>query len=240
MKAKLVKTDLGRTEMRTRELGLQVLERRFLILADGTRTLAQLQEMFSFPIKEIAVKLQAMGLLVEAAHSVRRPATASPRARTEITDHPTLARSFIQPAPMGHHTDDIGLDVDVDPDMGSEAALVEDLASDFAEEQSSTWTNSQGQDLSGLGFANDTAPGILTHRAASASGVSAGKSYLIAICETMLGERAPVLVQKLVAAQTEADLYFALEMLVTAISPTASASEVNGIIQRFEQKISLR
>jgi hypothetical protein len=238
MKAKLVKTDLGRTEMRTRELGLPVLERRFLILADGTRTLAQLQEMFNFPVKELASKLQAMGLLVDASDSVRPIATVPQKARAEKADHTARAKASTQPAPLRYDAYEIGLDVDVDVD--AEAALVEDLASDFAEERSSTWTNSEGHEIPSTGFGYDTAPGMLTHRAASASGLSAGRSYLIATCETQLGAKAPVLVRTLLAAQTEADLYFALEMLVTAISPTASASEVNGIIQRFEQKISLR
>jgi hypothetical protein len=71
-------------------------------------------------------------------------------------------------------------------------------------------------------------------------GLAAGKSFLIATSETMLGANASVLVRKILTANTEADLYFALEMLVTAISPKASSSEVNGIIQRFERKISQR
>jgi hypothetical protein len=230
MNAKPVKTALGRTEMRTRERGLPVLERRLLILADGTRTLAQLQEMFLIPILELATKLQAIGLLENVNQSL--PPLIAPA-------QPTLAGRAVaptQPASVAYDIDEIGVDLDIDGD----AALVEDLASDFAEEQSSTWTNSAGTDASNSEFPDETIPGMLTHRAASAVGLAAGKSFLLATSETMLGANASVLVRKIMTANTEADLYFALEMLVTAISPKASSSEVNGIIQRFEQKISQR
>jgi hypothetical protein len=230
MNAKLVKTALGRSEMRTRELGLPVLERRLLILADGTRTLAQLQEMFSIPILELATKLQAMGLLEDASQSVPPAATPLQTVQAARAIAPT------QPAPLTYDAYEIGVDLDID----GGAALAEDLASDFAEERSSTWSNSAGQDASNSEFPDDTIPGLLTHRAASAAGLAAGKSFLIGTSETMLGANASVLVRKILTANTEADLYFALEMLVTAISPKASSSEVNGIIQRFERKISLR
>jgi hypothetical protein len=230
MNAKLVKTALGRSEMRTRELGLPVLERRLLILADGTRTLAQLQEMFRIPILELATKLQAIGLLEDASQSLPPAATPLQTVQAARAAAPT------QPAPLAYEAYEIGVDLDIDGD----AALAEDLASDFAEERSSTWSNSAGLDASNSEFPDETIPGMLTHRAASAVGLAAGKSFLIATSETMLGANASVLVRKILTANTEADLYFALEMLVTAISPKASSSEVNGIIQRFERKISQR
>jgi hypothetical protein len=230
MNAKLVKTALGRSEMRTRELGLPVLERRLLILADGTRTLAQLQEMFAIPILELATKLQSMGLLEGANQNLPPIASAAQTVQAARAMAPT------QPAPLAYDAYEIGVDLDVDGD----AALAEDLASDFAEERSSTWPNSAGLDPANSEFPDETIPGMLTHRAASASGLAAGKSYLIGTSETMLGATATVLVRKILTANTEADLYFALEMLVTAISPKASSSEVNGIIQRFERKISQR
>jgi hypothetical protein len=230
MNAKLVKTALGRSEMRTRELGLPVLERRLLILADGTRTLAQLQEMFNIPILELAAKLQTMGLLENANPSL--PSIASPALAAQAA----RAIASTQPAPLVFDANEIGVDLDVD----GEAALAEDLASDFAEERSSTWMESAGRDTANSEFPDETIPGLLTHRAASAAGLAAGKSYLIGTSETMLGANATVLVRKILTANTEADLYFALEMLVTAVSAKASSSEVNGIIQRFERKISQR
>jgi hypothetical protein len=227
MTSKLVKTALGRSEMRTRELGLPILERRLLILADGTRTLAQLQELFTIPILELAAKLQDIGLLENAGNSLPSAVTPAQAARAIATT---------QPAPLAYDAYDIGVGLDIDGD----AALVEDLASDFAEERSSTWSDSAGRDASNSEFPDETMPGMLTHRAASAAGLAAGKSYLIGASETMLGNNATLLVRKILNANTEADLYFALEMLVTAISPKASSSEVNGIIQRFERKISQR
>jgi hypothetical protein len=230
MNSKLVKTALGRSEMRTRELGLPVLERRLLILADGTRTLAQLQEMFSIPILELAARLQTIGLLENANPSF------SPIASPEQTVQAALASAPTQPAALAYDAYTIGVDLDID----GEAALAEDLASDFSEEKSSIWTDSAGIDTSNSEFPDETIPGMLTHRSATAAGLAAGKSYLIATSETMLGANATVLVRKILNANTEADLYFALEMLVTAISLKTSSSEVNGIIQRFERKISQR
>jgi hypothetical protein len=233
MNAKLVKTALGRTEMRTRAQGLQVLERRLLILADGTRTLEQLQEMFNVPILEFAAKLQTMGLLEVAGQSLASVMPVTPVSQAALT---ATSMAPTKPAPLAYDAYEIGVDMDVD----AEAASAEDLASDFAEERNSTWTNSAWQDASNSQFPDETVPGMLTHRAASAAGLAAGKSYLIGTSETMLGADATVLVRKILTASTEADLYFALEMLVNAVSPKASSSEVNGIIQRFERKISQR
>jgi hypothetical protein len=230
MNAKLVKTALGRSEMRTRELGLPVLERRLLILADGARTLAELQQLFTIPISELVDKLQNMGLLESASQGL--PITAP----APLAAQAARAIASTQPAPLAYDAFDIGVDLDV----YGEAALVEDLASDFAEERSSHWSDSDEREIAHSEFPDETIPGFLTHRAASAAGVAAGKSYLIATSETMLGANATVLVRKILTANTEADLYFALEMLMTAVSPKASSSEVNGIIQRFERKISQR
>jgi hypothetical protein len=238
MNAKLVKTALGHAEMRTRELGLTVLERRFLILADGTRSLAQLQELLNIPVLEYAAKLQAMGLLEEVSQGL---GNAVPPARNPQADQASLdARSMAptQPTPLIYDAFDTAGNVGVDID--AEATSAEDLASDFAEERNSNWPNSASHDPASSQFPDETIPGMLTHRAASAVGLAAGKSYLIGTSETMLGAESVVLVRKIVAANTEADLYFALEMLVTAVSNKVSSSEVNGIIQRFERKISQR
>ncbi len=220
--------------MRTRDLGLPLLERRLLILADGTRTLAQLQEMFNIPVLEFAVKLRSMGLLEDAPQNVAPVAVAVAAAAQAAIASRATART--QPAPLAYDAYDAGGNVDADAD----AALAEDLASDFAEERSSMWTNSSGRDSSHSEVPDDTVPGMLMHRAASQSGIAAGKSFLIATSQAMLGANAAVLIRKITAAHTEADLYFALELLVTAVSVRVSSSEVNAIILGFERKISLR
>lgn len=233
MNVKLIKTDLGRTEMRTRELGLPVLERRLLILADGTRSLTQLQQMVSMPVVELAAKLVALGLLENASQTALTASHADQAAMAARA----VART--QPAPLAYDAYDAN-DAGVDLDADGGAALADDLASDFAEERVSTWSDSAG--LSGLEseFPDETIPGMLTHRSASVAGLAAGKSYLIATSQTMLGANSIMLDRKILNANTEADLYYVLEMLVTAISPKASSSDVNGIIQRFERKISQR
>lgn len=235
MNSKLVKTALGRTEMRTRELGLPVLERRLLILSDGTRTLAQLQEMFAVPILEFAAKLQTMGLLELAGHSLLPAAIAPPLPQlAQTAEVPAVAAT--QPALLESDAYEIGVDLDLE----AEAASVEDLASDFAEEKNSTWPDWAGE----IHFKNDgqgdTQPGLLTHRAASPVGIIVGKAYLIETVEGMLAKDGAWLVRKISEAKTEAELYYALEQLVTTVSVFTSQSSVNSIIQRFEEKISQR
>jgi hypothetical protein len=258
MNAILVKTPLGRAEMGSRALGLPVMERRLLILVDGTRSLAQIQGMFNIPVMELANKLQALGLVdglspvqPQAAPAnapvnapVNAPANAPAIAPANAPAAPTQAAALAAPSaalpaqtlaePMGYVEQDIGVDVDLD------AALAEDLASDFSEELGSDWLqrlDQQGAPSSGSG---DTQPGVLTHRAASSLGLISGKAYLIETIETMLAKDGAWLVRKISSATTEADLYYALEQLVTTIGVYTSQSSVNAIIKRFEQKISQR
>lgn len=116
-----------------------------------------------------------------------------------------------------------------------------DLASDFADEWTSDWTaRTEPAELSPMDSAGETQPGLLTHRAATAYGLAAGKMYLTETIKTMLGNDGNTLIGKIGHSKTEADLYYVLEVLITTISVYASASEINGIIRRFEEKISHR
>ena len=136
--------------------------------------------------------------------------------------------------PMEYADQDIGVDVDLD------AALAEDLASDFLEEQGSDWLDRLEQQVPQDSDRGDTQPGLLTHRAASSLGLVTGKAYLIETVETMLAKDGGWLVRKISSAQTEAELYYALEQLVTTIGVYTSQSSVKGIVRRFEEKISQR
>ena len=261
MTAILVKTPLGRAEIGSKALGLPVMERRLLILVDGTRTLAQLQGMFTIPVTDLAKKLQALGLvdglspaLPEAAPASVAAAPARVPARVPAPPGfipaapvPTLLsaeRPVTLPVPklvepmeaesMEYADQDIGVDVDLD------AALAEDLASDFLEEQGSDWLDRLEQQAPPDSDSGDTQPGLLTHRAASSLGLVTGKAYLIETVETMLAKDGGWLVRKISSAQTEAELYYALEQLVTTIGVYTSQNSVKGIVRRFEEKISQR
>ncbi len=262
----LVKTAEGRSEMSTRALGLPVMERRLLILIDGTRSLAQLQGMFNFPINDLATKLQGLGLVDAlsaqagqasvAAKPAAKPADkpAEKRAVNAVAAQwvaplagrvvdPILAKVAVPQAPAEPEVSaepaepdmhDIGVDVDLD------AALAEDLASDFSEEMGSDWLDRLAQQVPDGDEEGDTQPGLLTHRAASSMGLITGKAYLIETVETMLSKDGAWLVRKIASAQTEADLYYSLELLVTTIGLYTSQSSVKGIVRRFEEKISQR
>jgi hypothetical protein len=195
-----IKTALGQEEMRSRALGLPILERRLLILADGKRTVAQLQTLFDVSVAQLSAKLQTLGLI------------------EDVTPHQ-------QP-----------LVPDGDTDMDD--ALAEDLASDFAEELSSEFlSESMPSSSTGQG---DTLPGELTHRSASAQGIAAAKADLTETIQTILGAKGKWLLRKTLDAQTEGDLYYALELFVTTIRVYSSASTVSSIIRRFEKLISQR
>jgi hypothetical protein len=217
----LVKTAQGRAEMNARSLGLLMLERRLLIMADGKRTLAQMQPVFNVSVVDLAEKLQSLGLLEPGASSAKY-----------LPSDAAVAAAFPELLPFDEPT--IGVDVELD------AALAEDLASDFAEELTSEFRSEA--ETSSLGSENegDTQPGLLTHRAASPYGLVAAKAYLVEKIQTMLGADGVWLIRKIAAVKTEADLYYTLEMFVTSISVYTSASSVNGIIRGFEEKISQR
>jgi hypothetical protein len=256
MTAILVKTPLGRAEIGSKALGLPVMERRLLILVDGTRSLVQLQGMFNIPVMELANKLQALGLVDSLspaqpqAAPVNAPASApaaiatipAALARVPVAplQPPVLVRSFATlpvqnlAEPIEYADQDIGVDVDLD------AALAEDLASDFLEEQGSDWLDKLDDQTHQDSDKGDTQPGLLTHRAASSLGLITGKAYLIETVETMLAKDGGWLVRKISSAQTEAELYYALEQLVTTIGVYTSQSSVKGIVRRFEEKISQR
>ncbi len=217
----LIKTAQGRAEVSARSLGLPMLERRLLIMADGKRTLAQMQSVFNVPVEDLAEKLQSVGLLEPVAKSAKF-----------LPSDPALAAALPEALPVDEP--DIGVDVELD------AALAEDLASDFAEELTSefrpdTETGSLETENEG-----DTQPGFLTHRAASTYGLVAAKAYLVETIQGMLGADGTWFIGKIAAVKTEADLYYTLEMFITTISVYTSASSVNSIIRGFEEKISQR
>ncbi len=249
----LMKTPLGRAEMGSRALGLPVMERRLLILVDGTRSLVQLQGMFNIPVMELANKLQALGLVDMVVSELPKVAPAKVSVAPVIAPAPSVPPSppafLVAPVlpalpvafpiqiltdPIDHGEQDIGVDVDLD------AALAEDLASDFAEELGSDWLDRREHQPPQDSDDGDTQPGLLTHRAASSLGLIAGKAYLIETTETMLATDGGWLVRKISSARTEADLYYALEQLVTTIGVYTSQSSVKGIVRRFEEKISQR
>jgi hypothetical protein len=217
----LIKTAQGRAEMNARSLGLLMLERRLLIMADGKRTLAQMQPVFNVPVMDLAAKLQSLGLLEPITSSVK----FSPSDALVAAAFPDLL-PFEEP--------NIGVDVELD------AALAEDLASDFAEELTSEFRPDEGTSSLSSEDEGSTQPGLLTHRAASPYGLVAAKAYLVENIQTMLGPDGGWLIRKIAAVKTEADLYYILEMFVTTVSVFTSASAVNGIIRGFEEKISQR
>lgn len=75
-KTVMLKTPLGRTEMTQRAMGLSMVERRLLILTDGTRTLAQLGDMMNSPVGDMVQHLQDLGLLVTSGSAAPNTASA--------------------------------------------------------------------------------------------------------------------------------------------------------------------
>jgi hypothetical protein len=238
MNAILVKTAQGRAEMGSRALGLPMLERRLLILVDGKRTLAQLQGMVNVPVLELASKLQALGLIETLSPGQRQatflagsPAPAKPALIAKLATAPSVK---ILAEPIGQEAPDIGVDVDID------AVSADDLASDFAEEYTSDWLDGAGDVHVNDRTEGDTQPGMLVHREATSVGLIAGKGYLLETVESMLAVDGAWLQRKISDAKTEAELYYALEQLVTTIGVYTSQSSVKGIVHRFEEKISQR
>jgi hypothetical protein len=184
----------------------------------------------------LAAKSHYAPLAEAATASKAVPLAASPAsaAITATTPAPTPRPPILTNLAFDNQDDD------------DDEVNARDLASDFADEWTSDWTaRTEPAELSPMGTGEmgdtgETQPGLLMHRAATAYGLAAGKMYLTETIKTMLGNDGNVLIGKIGHSKTEADLYYVLEVLITTISVYASASEINGIIRRFEEKISHR
>jgi hypothetical protein len=69
----LVKTPLGLAELRGRSQKISMSDRQVLILADGKRTIKQIQQLLSTPVSETLDRLQTMGLLAPLEATATNP-----------------------------------------------------------------------------------------------------------------------------------------------------------------------
>jgi hypothetical protein len=234
----LVKTPQGLAELRARSGTLSLLERRVLILADGTRSVAQLLGMINAPVLELAGRLHGLGFLTPTQS--RTPANMAGQPRTPFP--------VTQPTPLGlvpYATNA--------RDESEDMSWVDELVSVFAEERASGWDDApdkparagtqeflQANTDTSSPEAGNTQPGMLTHRSATKRGLFYGKAYLIETVNHLLDGEGAWLVQKITRIATEADLYYAFEQMIETISLYANADVVEDIMRRFDEEISRR
>lgn len=233
----LVKTQLGQAELKQRSSDLTLTERRVLIMADGSRSVGQLQQLLGDGVLLQVTRLESLGLLGAM------PGGQSFTARA--------ARDFpaTQPSPLG------GSDLYPEPADRDEASA-DDLARDFADERVSTFGDGQhsewiggadgrwGADSSsfastGSGMQSDfSGADSRMHRAASERGLSHAKAYLIQTVDRLLGAEGTTLIRKISSASSESDLYFTFERVIGTIKQRTTSSEVVEIMRTFDYEIS--
>lgn len=248
-----VKTLFGRAELAVRSHGLSLLERRVLILADGTRSVTQLQAMMATPLDAMLEQLQALHLLVPeggeqnnslSGHAALldsmgrgQPLQVSALASSSVTAQifavsspavPTAVAVAAQPA------DDHGYDVSAD-DLASNFSeeLTYDGASAF-ERQVSVFSVSQNHNDIG----SMSGPSSTMQRAITARGVALGKAYLINLTSTLLDSRDVRLLRSIGQIKTEDDLYQQFGQVIDTIATRMGSSAINDILERFDQEIN--
>jgi hypothetical protein len=114
----LEKTALGKETIQSRSGDLCAIERRVLLLINGSRTLAQLQSLLSVEVSTAAARLLVQGMVQPVAHAAQTPlapefaavfeASAPPKGSPKDTD-----RFATLPSPLRIHCaqSDSGADV---------------------------------------------------------------------------------------------------------------------------------
>jgi hypothetical protein len=236
-----VKTLFGRAELAVRSHGLSLLERRVLILADGTRTVVQLQAMMNAPLEVMLHQLQALHLIVPEG-SVQNSSVSGHaallasmgRSKPGQTSAP-LPISFM-PASLAAAKLEEDQEHDALADeMGSNFSeeLTFDAASAF-EQQVSTFAASQNH----LDIGTMSDPSSTMQRAITARGVALGKAYLINLTSTLLDSRDVRLLRSIGQIKTEDDLYQQFGQVIDTIAARMGSSAINDILEQFDQEIN--
>ncbi len=236
-----VKTLFGRAELAVRSHGLSLLERRVLILADGTRSVMQLQAMMNAPVDAIVQQLQALHLIMPEG-SVQNSSVSGHAAllvsmgRSKPVQAPASLPINLMPAVS------IAAQLEADHDHD---ALVDELANNFSEEltfdgvseferQVSTFTVSHSH--SDIGTMSD--PSSTLQRAITSRGVALGKAYLINLTSTLLDSRDVRLLRSIGQIKTEDDLYQQFGQVIDTIATRMGSSAINDILEQFDQEIN--
>jgi hypothetical protein len=236
-----VKTLFGRAELAVRSHGLSLLERRVLILADGTRSMLQLQAMMNAPVDAIVHQLQALHLIVPEGSAQNSSVSGHAALLASMgRNTPAQASTFLPISIAPVATVAAKLEEDHEHD-----ALVDEMASNFSEEltfdgvsaferQVSTFSVSQSH--ADIGTMSD--PSSTMQRAITSRGVALGKAYLINLTSTLLDSRDVRLLRSIGQIKTEDDLYQQFGQVIDTIATRMGSSAINDILEQFDQEIN--
>jgi hypothetical protein len=216
----LVKTPLGLAELRGRSQKISMSDRQVLILADGKRTIKQIQQLLSTPVAETLDRLQAMGLL--------EPLDASSGNHV----HNLLSHENYQ---NDSQFDEVALS-----DFSSDSGL--DTAADALDRFEAASTHFFRTKAVVASTPQPVAPAVqvaqVAHQAATARGILHGKSYLVDTLDRLLPVDGAILTRKIALINSEAALYYAFEQAIHAIKKRAGPGIVQDITRRFDEEIS--
>jgi hypothetical protein len=252
--AVFIKTLGGKAQLNQRSLALSVLQRRVLILSDGSRSVAVLAAMLNTDVEPIIEKLLELNLLVSQV-STGKPGSALPsKAPTELTQQlqqtkaKTKALEIAPTQPVELMQPKFGQD---EPDHGHDMAA-DDLAQDFYEELTLDGSSGFEREISGFPqaatggtYRNNAAesahgsdPSSTLQRAITARGIALGKAYLINISSKMLDARDAALLRNITQIKTEGELYHWFEQMIDTINSRHGPSAISDILDRFDEEIS--
>jgi hypothetical protein len=213
----LVKTQLGLAELRGRSQKISMSDRQVLILADGKRTIKQIQQLLSTPVAETLDRLQHMGLLVPFQSS-------SVQAHLpESGDYNQHDQGPLDEVALSDFSSDSGLDTATGALDRFEAASTHFFRTN-AVVASAVLPPAQAAQVA--------------HQAATARGILHGKSYLVETLDRLLPVDGAILTRKIALIHSEAALYYAFEQAIQAIKKRAGPGVVQEITRRFDEAIS--
>lgn len=247
----LVKTPLGRAEMTQRALGLSMVERRLLILTDGTRTQVQLGQMMATSVDQMLQHLQGLGLLApQGSPAATMPAPlilAVPAARStvpaQLKPASSLAGSDVPPNAFADTAaPDLLPIIALESDKNEGEATEDELASDFSEQLTSDGMSEFERESSR--FVNSNASGYpaeassTLQRAITTRGIALGKAYLINISSRLLDSRDAPLLRSIAQIKTEGELYHQFELVIDTIGSRLGSGAINEILENFDAQIN--
>jgi hypothetical protein len=245
-----VKTLDGKAQLNQRSLALSMLQRRVLILSDGSRSVAVLAAMLNTSVEPIIQTLVELNLLV-AQFGMDKPGSALPSKLVPVplqqTKADPKARSMAPTQPAQLNPPEFGLE---EPDHAHDMTA-DDLAQDFYEELTLDGSSGFEREISGFPQAatgtyrtnaNDSAhgsdPSSTLQRAITARGIALGKAYLINISSKMLDARDAGLLRNITQIKTEGELYHWFEQMIDTINSRHGPSAISEILDRFDEEIS--
>lgn len=261
-----IKTLDGKAQLNQRSLALSMLQRRVLILCDGSRSVSLLYSMLNTPIEPIIEALVGLDLLVAQNDSQKPSSTRTRNAETtaasplqgqqrsnataKTVPTPLFSLEPIVQRPLHEQAQDQsgnkGQDYDQNQSTHKEPAhdiSADELAQDFSEELTFNGSSEFEREISG--FAPSAAdhyghadPSSTLQRAITARGVALGKAYLINIASTKLDTRDAPLLRSIGLIKTEGELYHEFERLIDTIGQRLGPSAINEILNQFDEEIN--